>query len=133
MVNKATASQGTASSKVARATASKNPTTTANSSKVVPPMVKVSRATSSTSSTMADKPMASSRAAQPTARDNMVKDITMVVSNKPATANRDMSKLAPTPPPPLPSQLFSLTAPLLVSKLKATMDPAEPRKAIAAS
>ena len=98
-------------------------------------MVKVNKAkrgecmAAATISNKADKPMASSRVARPTVRDNMVKDKATVVSNNQATASQDMSMLAP----PLHMPTFSLTALLLVSKLKATVDQAEPRKAIAAS
>ena len=71
----------------------------------------------------------SSRVARPTVRDNMVKDKATVVSNNQATASQDMSMLVLS----LYMPTFSLTALLLVSKLKATVDQAEPRKAIAAS
>jgi hypothetical protein len=75
-------------------------------------MVKVTKArrgeymAAASSSTKVDKAMASSRVAQPTVRDNMVK----ALSNNQATASQDM-----------------------INKLKATVDPAEPRKAIVAS
>ena len=77
----------------------------------------------------AAKPTANSKVVQFMVQDNTAKDRATVASNNQATASQDMSML----PRPLRISNLSLTAPLLVNKLKAPADQKVLRKATVAS